>query len=155
MANSSETNWDLEGYNQICQRDRTDGGIFWNKINVLIAVNFGLFGFFSLKDFLKDGQDFNLIIWRWIMGLGAMFSLFWLLVLCRQAEWIRHWKSRLLEMEKDKDNNVKLDVQIKGDEFGEKMCCILKLGGYHHVAWILPLVFSILWVAALFHFWQG
>lgn len=153
MNNSSDPNWNLEEYNHICKRDKTDGEIFWNKVNVLIAVNFGLFGFFSLKDFSKDGVGFDLFIWRGIMGLGMSFSLFWLLVLCRQSEWIRHWKNRLLEMERDK--KVNLEVQTKGDTFGDKMCCILNLGSFHRVGGILPAVFAALWAIALFRFWNG
>jgi len=55
----------------------------------------------------------------------------------------------------ERDKKVNLEVQTKGDAFGEKMCCVFDLGSYHRVEGILPAVFASLWAIALFHFWNG
>lgn len=144
MNGSEKVDWNLEAYNQICQRDRTDGNIFWNKVNVLIGVSFGLLGVLSLKNCEAPRQPFILMI----SVSGLIFSIFWGFVLLRQAGWVEFWKGKLRDMERDV--KVNLAVQTSGDYFAKnEMCCILRIGSYKVVAWLLPLAFFILWAILL------
>jgi hypothetical protein len=147
MADSSgeptkETiNWALEEYNQLCRRDRTDGSIFWNKITVLISVNFALFGILSIK---KDSPD--LILQVIILFSGLLFTSFWWIVIFRQSKWVDHWKEEIKKIEGK--GTFKIKVQTQGDKFGDAMSC-LKIGSYRHVSYVLPVFFLFLWIITL------
>lgn len=149
MNNSEKIDWALEEYNQICQRDRTDGSIFWNKVTVLIGVNFGLLGVLSLKEITSESITLALPLVMAINFSGLLFSGFWWIVLYRQARWVESWKNLLRKMEDDK--KVKITVQTEGEKFEEKISH-LKAGSYKCVAFILPLSFMVLWILALFYF---
>lgn len=77
MSAEDRPNWAMEEYKLICERDKTDGAIFWSKVTVLIAVNFGLFGILSFKN--EPAQNFQLI--KAINFAGLIFSFFWWFVL--------------------------------------------------------------------------
>ncbi len=144
MNNPEPDKSNIVEYDHFCQRDRTDGTIFWNKVTVLIGVNFGLFGVLSLRESALD------VPLRMIINIsGFLFSCYWWIVLYRQAKWVSFWKEALLKMEGHQ--GVKLTVQTQGIEF-EKKITYLDAGSYRCVAHVLPISFIILWIYVLFYF---
>ena len=135
-------------YQYICERDKTDGEIFWNKVSVLTAVNFGLIGLLSLGGSSKEESPTSLIV----IISGGLFSFFWLFVLMRQSKWVQFWKKELAMIETNHEVNI--SVQTDGDKFEKGMRKIWKIGGYRNVAWIFPTCFMLLWLVVLLIFWK-
>ena len=144
MNSENQPSWTMGEYKLVCERDKTHGAIFWSKVTVLIAVNFGLFGILSFKN--DASQNSQLI--KAINFAGLIFSFFWWFVLWWQAEWVKFWKDELRTLENSPGFGIK--IQTRGDTYGLNMGCYLKFGSYLVVTHVLPLGFAALWMVVPF-----
>ena len=131
----------MQAYECITRRLEEDGRIFWNKITVLVVINFGLLSALSIKDWAGSNT-------RYFLSVSSIFfSGYWWIVLQRQMDWVLYWKGKLKKIESN--NNFSHKVQTDGEEY-ERQTGILRVGSFETVTHVLPAFFIVIEFLYLF-----
>jgi len=82
-----------EVYSALCDRVNTEIGAFWQRNDVLLAVNVGLLAL-GLADITR-GPFFMLLL----ATTGVVVALLWFLVVKRGRAWLYFWENKLADLE--------------------------------------------------------
>ena len=82
-----------EVYSALCDRVNTEIGTFWQRNDILLAVNFGLLAL----GFVDTARGLLLTLLLAIAGIAA--AVLWFLVAKRGRAWLYFWEDKLADLE--------------------------------------------------------
>ena len=90
---------EIEVYKTVAEHYRQDIREFWTRSNFYLVVEAGLISVFVASADEPTATTVRLLL-AW---LGAVLSLFWLLVMWGSVRWINRWRDQVREVEKRVD----------------------------------------------------